>query len=167
MNIENDKKYYERMQNIAYENAVYSNKRLDILVIAISGGSLYIILRVSKYLIEDDKSQLNYLLITSGILFVISIIINLIGQYCSAKANNFDSQRYSCHVQICEMFEQSSSRHLNWSIKSDLEDKIKKFDQKSDNYNKWVISLNYIGLLITVVALILMTISILTIFLEA
>ena len=150
-----NKEYYEKMQKTSYDHSVYSSKRIDVLIIILSGGGIYTCLEVFKYLIDNNFS-INFVIIISSIFFVISIISNLISQFCAEKSNFFDSKMYDTYVQ---KFDTHKDEKL---LDSDIDD----YDKKSTTFNNWTIYLNYTSLLTLILALVCVVISFFIIFSE-
>ena len=59
----------------------YSVRRIDILIISVSGAGVYICLEALKFRIESSESFNPLLLKSGGLFFAMAIIVNLIGQW--------------------------------------------------------------------------------------
>jgi hypothetical protein len=67
----------------------YSMQRIDLLIISVSGAGIYICLQILQFIHEKALKVNTLSLKFTGCLFVASIIVNFIGQWCSYKANNY------------------------------------------------------------------------------
>ena len=76
-------------QKLVWDSLFYSNQRMDLLIITISGAGLYAVSEVCKYLLES-KISVSFFLKISSVLFVLSIITNFLSQYYSAKTHHKD-----------------------------------------------------------------------------
>jgi hypothetical protein len=88
---EEEKKRLNDHAELAFKNAFYAMGRIDLLIVSISGASIVVCLEILKY----SKENPNLLLSTLGfklsaIIFVFSIVVNFIGQWCSFKSNILD-----------------------------------------------------------------------------
>lgn len=68
--------------------AFYAMQRIDLLIISVSGAGIYGCWEILKF-IKTEKITVDLTLIKmAGVLFLSTIIINLIGQWTSYKANS-------------------------------------------------------------------------------
>lgn len=73
----------------------YGHQRYDLLIISISGGGIYLILSIIKYYYELQAKSPNILIpdLTlikiSSILFLISIVANILSQLASITVNRY------------------------------------------------------------------------------
>src|SRR5690606_35288471 len=104
---------------------VYGHQRIDILIITISGAGVYVCLETVKYL-KDNSEKVHWLVMASGILFLLAIILNLVSQWYSTRIQFHD-------FEICEYCIQSDDETLEKCmgeikrrelIIKDIEDKL-------------------------------------------
>lgn len=107
----------------------YSQKRMDILIISLGSGTLYVIFETLKGLqgIETDSTILEfpYVLLSSGIFIGLSIISNFISQFTSTVANK--NEKLFIEFTICEI--------EDGTLESDDICKQKQADKRSVMYN--------------------------------
>lgn len=91
---EKDILYYERVRKHLEEtkNKIhYSLERIDLLVISISGATIYIVFETLKFMYEQHQSFNTGLLIASGIITTFAIICNFISQWTGFLANKHEA----------------------------------------------------------------------------
>lgn len=111
----------------AKEKEFYSIKRIDVLIISISGACIYIVLETLKFLHTPEIIKLNLssctiLLKISAISSVIAIAINFVSQISGYKANGYEA-KYSREV----------INQLEDGVND--ENKLEAIDKKSELYN--------------------------------
>lgn len=89
------KNYNLEKHKRVWDALFYSHQRMDILMISISGGGIYVCLEAIKFLNEKGFC-INWLVKASALLFVLAIISNFISQMMSAYV-------YSCDYQSTEI----------------------------------------------------------------
>jgi hypothetical protein len=119
----------QERQKFAQDNLIYSERRMDLLLISISGAGIYVCLETVKYLSEKNIPT-HWLIWVAGISFLAAIITNFIGQFFGYKANYYDYLFCQSEMEV----ENEPTR------KQKLE--IKKFDKKAADYNKLVFPIN-------------------------
>ena len=117
-------------QNRSWDGMFYSSQRLDLLIVSISGAGIYVCLETIKYL-RDGELPIDYIIKISGIVFLLSIIINFISQIYNHSANSYDYLLSECKLDNIEA-----------SSEDNIED-IKLFKSKITKYNKRTRILNY------------------------
>lgn len=124
----------EFRRKLVWDSLFYANQRLDLLIISISGGSLYAYSEVIKYFLKE-KITINCVFKIVPILFVLSIIINLISQKTSSKIHENDFE--------CIEYQLDDEKK---DLKSTIEKNLSKYDTVSDSYNLLTNVLNEISL---------------------
>jgi len=76
-------------KQMSWTNVCYSAQRIDLLIITVSGAGVYVILETLKFSIANKMESL-WMLKVSGILFVITIVINIISQRFGHTTNIYD-----------------------------------------------------------------------------
>ncbi|AZQ42761.1 hypothetical protein [Nonlabens ponticola] len=116
--------------DITTEFIDYSQKRMDILIISLGSGTLYVIFETLKGLkeIETNSESIEFpnILLSSGIFIGLSIISNFISQYTSLIANKNEKIYVEC--TICEI--------EDGCLDQDDVNRQKIADKKSKAYNK-------------------------------
>lgn len=74
-------------QERALSNKWYAIARIDLLIVSISAGGIYIVFEALKFLSESKSCVPTWPLKVAGLLFTISIILNFISQFYGAWAN--------------------------------------------------------------------------------
>lgn len=137
------KKLIHRKQ-LTLDNMNYSLHRLDLLIISISGAGVYACLETAKFMVEKQK-EIEFAIQFSTLLFIVSIIANLISQYTGYLSNRYD---YS----MCEA-------KINCKEDDELTNlEIKKLDKKSQNFDNMTNLLNIISLGLLIIGLIFLII---------
>jgi hypothetical protein len=65
----------------------YSNARLDLLTISISGAGLYIALETLKFLFEEKSGMPSWPVKVAGVLFTCAIAVNFWSQHTGRRTN--------------------------------------------------------------------------------
>jgi magnesium-transporting ATPase (P-type) len=126
-------------KRISWEGMFYSIQRIDLLIVAISGGGIYVCMETIKFLAEKEM-PIHWMIKISGAVFLLSLLSNLIGQILGQKANEFD-------FLMCES-----------KLDNDSEDLINRYDLKASQYSTWTIWMTYISLAVMSVGLIFLLI---------
>ena len=129
-------------QNRSWDGIMYSIQRIDLLIIAISGASIYVILETMKYL-RTAGVEIPDIIKWSGGLFLGAIIFNFIGQWYGKKANEEDY--LMCETKLEE----------GYSENSDLQVEAKQYDDKSDKFTDITTKTENISILLMFSGLIL------------
>ena len=74
-------------QERALTNKWYAIARIDLLIVSISAGGIYIVFEALKFVTESKIDAITWPLKVAGLLFTIAIILNFIGQIFGARAN--------------------------------------------------------------------------------
>lgn len=74
----------KKRKDEAFKGWTYAIERIDVLIISISGGGVYICLDAMKHLSE---MSFLYLIKSSGALFAFAIVLNVISQWTGKKSN--------------------------------------------------------------------------------
>ncbi len=85
----NKLEFSKEKQKSALDNLRYSYQRMDLLIITISSGGLYLCFELIKYLVVN-KVQIDWSIKISVAFFVFSIILNFISQLTGIKTNKND-----------------------------------------------------------------------------
>lgn len=132
-------------QRLSWEAMFYSIQRIDLLIVAICGGGIYVCLELIKFLAEKSIA-IHWLIKVSGGLFLLALIVNLIGQIFGQKANEND-------FLMCES-----------QLDGDDEKLINHFDCKADQFTKLTDWMTYGSLAVMAIALILVLVYFVAIF---
>lgn len=97
------------LRNSAEANAFYAMQRIDLLIISVSGAGIYACWDVLKYVKSEKLCACLENLKVSGVLFLLAIIINFVGQWASYKANTKDE--YINRLKIDELDEGVKDGH--------------------------------------------------------
>ncbi|KAB5490891.1 hypothetical protein [Flagellimonas hadalis] len=137
-------KWVDHLNNTK-ERTNYSIRRMDLLIISISGAGIYIIfetireLKAYKINVEHEN-----LLLISGICFLVAITSNFISQVTGYHANNNEE----CYTQL----------ELRKIEKRDFDECEKnRYNGKVNKYNKWTDALNLSSIILMFLGLGLLT----------
>jgi hypothetical protein len=81
-----NKEYYKEHRRNSFAQWAYSIQRIDLLIVSISGGGVYVCLETLKYCLEHHFHNTIILKVCGGI-FVLALIVNFISQCTGEKAN--------------------------------------------------------------------------------
>lgn len=85
--------YWKDERERAIKNKWYAIGRIDLLIISISGGSIYLIFEMIKYMHTLTPPITNYTsLKVAGLFFGLAIIVNFLSQIFGQKANKYDAR---------------------------------------------------------------------------
>lgn len=85
--------YWKEERERSLRNKWYAIGRIDLLIISISGGSIYLIFEIIKYLSSKIPPITDYQLIKiAGLFFGSAIIINFLSQIFGQSANRYDAK---------------------------------------------------------------------------
>lgn len=138
--------------NNTRERTNYSIRRMDLLVISISGAGIYVIFetlrefKTGKIPIDDSV-----LLLISGLCFLIAIVSNFISQKTGYFSNDFEEKFIGLEL-------------LKIKGKKIDECSQNKFDKKVKKYDKITNVLNIVSILLMLIGLILLAIFNFTLF---
>jgi hypothetical protein len=124
---------------------MYSVQRIDLLIISISGGGIYVCLKTLEYIGLHNGNNACIIKI-AGLFFVVGIVLNFVSQFLSLKMHEWDS--YSNYLQLEENEEK--------------EKEIDLYDKKVNKMNIIVVFLNYFSSGIMLAGLILIAYYFLT-----
>ena len=108
-----------------WDALIYSHQRIDILLIAISGGGIYVCFETIKYFLQKGDG-INLTIKLSAIFFLATIVINLISQWCSSNVHEFD---YTITYREISCIEDNDDFNK-------YKDEINKYECKISVYNK-------------------------------
>ncbi len=107
----------------------YAIQRIDLLIISVSGASIYLSLEIMKYMHEANLAWSNWPFKLAGLLFVLSIVTNFLGQWA---AHN------SSHHMKCSTDAEIYWRQYHGGADLQKPSTIAMHDQKFTNYTKYV-----------------------------
>lgn len=93
-NVELMEEIIEDMEKDVREPLFYRHQRYDLLAFAIAGGGIYVVLETFKYGQDNILFYNMILLKISGILFLVAVLANFIGQITATKV--LQSARNKC-----------------------------------------------------------------------
>jgi len=127
-------------QKLSWQGVFYSIQRIDLLIISISGAGIYVCLETMKYIRENSLSDSN-LIKVSGLLLLISIILNFVSQLYGRKSNYYDY--LWCDEKLDLDGEPTAEQTAN----------IEKYDTKSDLYSAYTNRLTNLSMLFMLIGL--------------
>lgn len=130
-------------QKIILDNMIYSQRRMDILIITISGAGIYICLETLKYLSENHHEN-NLLIKISGATFLLGIIANFISQLSGYRTHKEDLLMHQVLIdspndKISEIDKKEAEKYNNLS---------KKYSNITSKLNYLSMSLMFAGIAI-------------------
>lgn len=140
---ENDEYIIKEKFKKAFDIWVYSIHRADLLIISFSGAGIYLCLTAMQVYIEKQYCVPMQIKI-SGLLFIITIILNLISQITSERCTANDILFYEVKLQ---------NKYINNSENKELELKYDQKSQKLSTITRWINSVSIFSLLAGIVVL--------------
>ncbi|TSJ47614.1 hypothetical protein [Fluviicola chungangensis] len=129
---------HKERKHLSYSNMFYSEQRIDLLIIAMSGAGIYVCLETIKFLGQNER-PIDTLLKLPGCFLLGAVICNFIGQLLSKRANKHD---YLMCICVEEQDDCGAEEH----------------DKKADKFSKAVEIANLISMISMFVGLILLVI---------
>jgi hypothetical protein len=83
--------YWVKHRERALDAKWYAIQRVDLLIISISSGGIYIIFETIKFILEKQRSIDFMMLKLSGLFFALAIVFNLTSQFYGWNANKHES----------------------------------------------------------------------------
>lgn len=136
-------------KKLIWDSLFYSHQRMDLLIITISGAGLYAISEVCKYLLEQKIPVTNFLKIAAA-LFVLSIIMNFLSQFFSAKTH---------HKDYC-----STILQLEETRTPEQDAELVRYSDESQEHNKTTHKLNVASMWLMFSGLLALTLTLFAIF---
>ncbi len=128
-----DLDFWTKHRESSIKNKWYGIERIDLLIVSICSGGLYVCFEIIKFLIEK-KPLIEYdLLKWSSVFFALGIIINLLSQYYGSAANKFEAKYAGCMIK--------QVRNVSYN-----QFDMKFFDKKVKFYNKAVFFTNAVSI---------------------
>jgi hypothetical protein len=140
-------------QKIVWDSLFYTNQRMDLLIITISGAGIYTCGEVSKYFIEKKLPISNELKIAAS-LFVFSIIVNFISQWFASVTHNSDY--CSIIYQLDDEIDESIPLEERELFLKKRKEQIDHYENRSDSFNKWTLRCNTTSIVLMFLGLILL-----------
>lgn len=146
----------EERKKQSWDGMFYSIQRIDLLIVSICGGGIYVCLETVKYLAGKHYICSN-LIKLCGAAFLVGIILNFLSQHYGLKANRED-------YFMCQSILDSKKEGLNKSEKDQLILDIDNLDKKSESYSKCTIWFNNVSMYAMFLGLVLIFIFFVTTF---
>ncbi|WP_067151068.1 hypothetical protein [Pseudotamlana agarivorans] len=150
MKKKNEIKYQEWSEHLTStkEKSDYSLKRMDLLIITISGGGLYVLFetlrefKTGNILIENTN-----LLFCTGLFLLLTILLNFGSQLSGYYANNYEEKYIIIELKLLE------GENLNKKDKTELKNEQNGYDKSQNCYNNITHILNNASILTMMIGL--------------
>ena len=145
MNKKKELKYnaWNKHLNNTRERTNYSIKRMDILVISICGGGIYIIFEtLREFKTGGIKIEFPVLLILTGVSLLLAIMTNFISQITGYVAN--DTEEKFIYLELKKI----DGKKIDKCEQDAYNKKVTKFNLLTDIFNISSITLMFIGLVL-------------------
>lgn len=158
---EPDKSYLDKLKTHkenAFKIVNYSMQRIDLLLISISGAGIYVCGEIFKFMVSDKVCICHiytFPIKISGLLFVIAIVINFLGQWASYKANMYD-----IFLTDTKIYEKENEEKLNDVEKTENFNSKKIYYSKKASYDKLTNLSNNISIFSMVIGMLILLIII-------
>lgn len=124
----------------------YSIRRMDLLVISISGGGLYIVFETIRVFKTENMLINNILLLKlAGISLLSAIVVNFVSQITGYHCNNYEEK----YVQL--VLEEIQNKNIDKCLMDNYDRKSELFKRATKILNIVCISFMLLGLLFLVV----------------
>jgi|LakMenEpi03Aug12_release.lakeMendotaPanAssembly.Ray.scaffolds.fasta_scaffold741971_1 hypothetical protein len=123
----------------------YAIARIDLLIISISGGGIYILFELIKYYKSVGVIDISGLKV-SGVLFMLSISINFISQFFGYEANDCEA-KYS-NLKFLQAIKEKDVNQIDFD----------KMDRKGKKYNFLVDLTNWVSVGLMILGLSLLSV---------
>ncbi|WP_405250352.1 hypothetical protein [Dokdonia sp. Asnod3-C12] len=139
--------------NNVNENINYSMRRMDLLIITLCGGGLFVLFESLKELKQSENLiQFKSIIFLSGIFFLISIILNFLSQLSSYEANIYEV-KYA-QLQLKDIGHKTLDKGEKKSSE-EFDKKKNKYDMKTKYLNLFSVLLMLSGLITIVILYVL------------
>ncbi|MDO5981133.1 hypothetical protein [Flavivirga spongiicola] len=129
--------------NNTKERTNYSIRRMDLLIISISGAGIYIIFETLREFKAGEIAINNSnLLLFTGLSFLFAIAINFLSQLSGYHANNFEEKYINLELRKIQ------GKDIDECIQTQHDKKIKLFNLLTSIFNSASMVLMFIGLLL-------------------
>jgi hypothetical protein len=139
-----DRDWWIKHRDRAFEHKWYSIGRIDLLIISISAGGIYIAFEVLKFLKVEKFSVDESFLKLSGLAFAVAIIFNFLSQLFAVEAHQ------------CEAIWAKHKINQARNKPSDLKE-IAKVDRQVEFFNGGVFITHYLSIIAMFFGIILLT----------
>lgn len=143
-------KHLEEKQKRTWEALFYSNQRIDLLLITISGAGIYVCLEALKYF-NEKNIPISPIIKCSAVLLLSAIILNFISQWFSFKTHFFDYQVDDLNIANENL--KTKDKHVTTIL-----------EKKSDCYSYWTNFTSNTSIISMFIGLILLLVFFLTTF---
>jgi len=137
---------WQKNKERALTNKWYAIARIDLLIVSISGGGIYIIFELIKYFYQAHLTMSTTPIKYAALFFTFAIITNFVSQFFGSSANNLNAK-----------FSNIEFKHAIGEQEKDMCD-LKILQDKIDTADKWVNIFNvmsvcamFVGIIILVV----------------
>ncbi len=129
----------------------YAIRRMDLLIISISGGSIFLIFQILKTQASGDINIENTTLLKlSGLVFLLAIIANFISQLTGYYANDNEEKYTLIEIKKIEEEETETEKEINDSMQKRYDSKVKSYNEFTNILNVISIGLMFLGLIFLV-----------------
>ncbi|OBX17734.1 MULTISPECIES: hypothetical protein [Bizionia] len=129
--------------NNTRERTNYSIRRMDLLIISISGAGIYIIFETLREF-KAGRVEFDYsgILLISGLCFLVAIISNFISQKTGYYSNDYEEKF------ICIELNKIRGKDIDACKQDEYDRKVKKYNRITNSLNIASIILMFFGLIL-------------------
>lgn len=115
-----------KRHDIIWKNVEYCVKRIDVLTVTVCGAGIYTSFELLKFIPIADQLKFPFARYASqeikstGIFFLIGIVLNFAGQVLSYHANYCALNHTMCEIEVIRKTLQKNPRSLKWSKRYDF-----------------------------------------------
>lgn len=111
------------------ENKLYALKRLDIMIVALSSGGIYLGIELIKLPYEILPKSL---FVIPSLIFSLAIIANIISQWTGYKSNTYESEWIDLELESCQSKKRKKS---NKELQGKLDCKVQHYNKVTSFFN--------------------------------
>lgn len=125
------------------ENKLYALKRLDIMIVALSSGGIYLGIELIKLPYEILPKSL---FVMPSLIFSLAIIANIISQWTGYKSNTYESEWIDLELESCQSKKRKKS---NKELQGKLDCKVQHYNKVTSFFNGLSSILLILGILLS------------------
>jgi len=146
----NTKNYKNRIQNhnqSSNENRLYALKRIDVILMILASGGIYIVFEILKLTSINPSKEGNFYLVISSSIFLTSIATNLIALWSGYFANKYEVEW--CELEIEKLKSEKKGIELNLKEQKKLDKLVSIFTMVTSVFNGFSTLLLLAGMIMT------------------
>lgn len=129
--------------NNTKERTNYSIRRIDLLIISISGGGIYVIFEtLREFKTGNVQIENPNILLVSGLALLFAIILNLFSQYTGYYSNNYEERYINLELSKIE------GNKIDECEQENIDKKVNFYNKLTDFFNTSSLLLMILGIIL-------------------